>query len=61
MPPRGRAPETFDVSGQTFCYSDYAVGPGFKHTAVHGGPIRNGLQVRIIHVDGIIVRLKVSQ
>ena len=60
MPPQGHALETFEVSGQTFCYSDNSVGPGFKNTAIHGGPIRNGLGVRITHVDGVIVRLEIA-
>lgn len=34
--------------------------PGFRQTAVHGGPIRPGLHVRIADVDGYIARLEVS-
>lgn len=34
--------------------------PGFRQTAVHGGPIRSGLRVRIADVDGYIARLEIA-
>jgi hypothetical protein len=35
--------------------------PGFRQTRIHGGPIRDGLRVRIADVDGYIARLEVAQ
>jgi hypothetical protein len=47
MPYQGHAVESFDVRGVSFLYSTYEVTPCFNHTSSHGGPIREGLQVRI--------------
>jgi hypothetical protein len=51
----GRKSESFDVGGQHFSYSDYVITPGFRKTAVHGGPIHEGLPVRIDYVDNATV------
>jgi hypothetical protein len=61
MPYEGHAQETFVVSGRTFSYSDYDETKGFNHTQSHGGPMREGLQVRIAHVDGSIVKLEIAR
>jgi hypothetical protein len=61
MPPEGHAKETFIVNGQYFAYSDYDMTKGFNHTQSHGGPMKEGLQVRITHVDGSIVKLEIAQ
>jgi hypothetical protein len=48
MPVRGHKNESFDVAGKHFEYSDYDLtNPGFKNAASHGGPIHDGLLVRI--------------
>ena len=62
MPWAGHAEETFDVNGVHFAYSDYVVTAGFNHSASHGGPIREGLPVRITYKgDGEILRLEVAR
>jgi hypothetical protein len=60
MPYQGHQDECFSVQSQTFCYSDYVVTPGFNNSASHGGPIREGLPVRISYVGNAIVRLEVE-
>lgn len=54
-------PESFLVGGQRFRYYDYELSPGFHTTARRGGPMREGLLVRIEHVNGVIVRLEVAE
>jgi hypothetical protein len=44
-----------------FSYPDYTVTCGFNNTASRGGPIREGLQVRIHYVDQLILRLEVAR
>jgi hypothetical protein len=60
MPYDGHDLESFDVQGQRFAYSDFIVSAGFNRTTSHGGPIREGLPVRICHLDGEILRLEVG-
>jgi len=60
MPFSGHADESFVVNGVKFAYSDYVVTAGFNNTASHGGPIREGLVVRIWHFRGRILRLDVK-
>ena len=59
MPYQGHSLECFSVQAQTFCYSDYAVTAGFNNSASHGGPIREGLPVRVSYVGKTIIRLEV--
>ncbi len=61
MPAEGHDMEHFDVQGVEFSYSDYVVSAGFNNTASHGGPIREGLPVRICHRDGDILRLEIAR
>lgn len=69
MPRKGGAYESFTVKGVTFSYSDYESSPGFNHTSSHGGPIREGLPVRITYIHdsehsperNIILKLEVAQ
>jgi len=61
MPYQGHARETFVVNGHPFSYSDYDETGGFNHTQSHGGPMKEGLQVRITHVDGSIVKLEIAK
>lgn len=61
MPAAGHDMEHFDVKGVEFSYSDYVVSGGFNHTSSHGGPIREGLPVRICYRDGEILRLEIAQ
>ena len=59
MPYEGHQDECFRVKNETFCYSDFDVQPGFHQSASHGGPIREGLPVRIAYYDGQILRLDI--
>ena len=61
MPYTGHAQETFLVNGSYFAYSDYDLTKGFNRTQSHGGPIKEGLHVRITHVDGSIVKLEIAK
>jgi len=61
MPPTGHGLEHFDVNGIPFHYSTYEVTPGFNTTAVHGGPIHNGLHVKIGYIGNTIVKLGVAE
>jgi hypothetical protein len=60
MPFSGHAMEHFTVCGVPFSYSDYVVTAGFNQTRSHGGPIREGLWVRIAYSGNDIGRLEVA-
>jgi hypothetical protein len=57
MPYTGHAMESFTVNGTRFEYSDYVLTAGFNNTSSHGGPVKEGLPVKIWHVNGEILRL----
>ena len=59
MPYEGHQDECFSVQSETFCYSDYGVTAGFSNAASHGGPILEGLPVRVSYIGNTIVRLEV--
>jgi hypothetical protein len=59
MPYSGHAMESFKVNGVPFSYSDYVVGNGFNNTSSHGGPIREGLHVRIWYSGNDILKLQI--
>jgi hypothetical protein len=61
MPYEGHADESFTVSGKRFSYSDYSVTAGFNNTRSHGGPIDNGVYVRITHRGNTILRLEIAR
>lgn len=62
MPWAGHALECFVVSGERYCYADYIVGVGFNNTASHGGPIKDGLPVRITYnARNAILRLEIAK
>jgi hypothetical protein len=61
MPWEGHKNESFVVDGHRYSYSDYDASPGFNSTSSHGGPIREGLRVRIADVDGVIARLEIAR
>ena len=52
MPYEGHTYEGFVVDGKRFEYSDYNVSNGFNNTSSHGGPIREGIKVRVWSVNG---------
>jgi hypothetical protein len=47
---QGIKDESFDVGGVHFQYADGIIVPGFHHQAINGGPMREGLPVRIHYV-----------
>jgi hypothetical protein len=53
--------ESFVVGGRRFEYSDYDVTPGFNRSRLRGGPIREGLFIRIHYSHDYIARLEVAQ
>ena len=59
MPANGHGVERFEVGGKRFEYSHNVASAGFNHTSTKGGPIHEGLQVRIGYVGDTIVRLEV--
>jgi hypothetical protein len=60
MPYQGHKNESFDVNGQHFSYSDFIETAGFHNAASRGGPIRDGLYVRVSHIGNLILRLEVA-
>jgi len=58
MPFEGHQAECFAVNGVRFCYSDYDRTAGFNQTSSHGGPIRQGVRVRIAYLGNHILRLE---
>jgi hypothetical protein len=61
MPYSGHQNKTFFVNGMQFSYSDYVLVPCFNNTSSHGGPIHEGLRVRIAYSGNCILKLEVSQ
>jgi hypothetical protein len=64
MPLRGSPPESFTVQGIPFSYRIGVIDGGFRKTASHGGPIKEGLLVRIHYVPdrgNLIVKLEVAE
>lgn len=57
----GHAQEHFTVSGQRFSYSDNTLTSAFHNSASHGGPIREGLQVRITYFGNSILRVEIAK
>jgi hypothetical protein len=60
MPAREHDSEFFVVAGKRFHYSDYSMTAGFHQSIQHGGPIREGLQVRIHHLGNDIAKLEIE-
>jgi hypothetical protein len=54
----GRKPESFTVSGIRFSYSQSDPSISFRWTFGNGGPIQDGMHVRIEYVGARIVRLE---
>jgi hypothetical protein len=61
MPYSGHALESFSVNGITFSYSDFMQTAAFHHTSSHGGPMKNGLKVKIWHYNGEILKLLIKE
>ncbi len=61
MPWGGHTDEKICVQKVCFQYSDYTITSGFNNTSSHGGPIREGLPVRVSYVENSIVKLEVAK
>ncbi|HEY9128046.1 MAG TPA: hypothetical protein VIM62_13015 [Acidobacteriaceae bacterium] len=65
MPYEGHKDECFSVQTNRFCYSDYMASPGFRNTASHGGPIHEGLPVRVAFIPtrqgNLILKLEIAK
>lgn len=65
MPKGGHKDESFSVNGLFFRYSDFGPTPAFNNTQIHGGPIKEGLFVRIYYVifqeERKIIQLEVKK
>ena len=57
----GHPRETFRVGDAVFDYSADDMTSAFHQSAGKGGPIRQGVRVRIADADGSIVRLEVAK
>ncbi len=53
--------EEFDVGRHHFSYGPCLLSTSFQKIAAQGGPLREGLQVRIADVDGSIVRVELAR
>jgi hypothetical protein len=53
--------EIFTVKGISFKYSYGVITSGFNHTNKFGGPIREGLKVRISYVENTIIKIEVKR
>lgn len=58
MPIGGHGNESFVINGRKFSYSSYYITPGFKSTQVDGGPLREGMKVKIWYHNGVILRIE---
>ena len=58
-PQYGKRAESFIVNGKAFSYSPYEIAPGFHQAQPLGGPIKEGLPVRVSYVGDTIVRLEI--
>src|SRR5215813_9594339 len=53
--------ERFTVNGVTFFYSQNMVSAGFRKTHNSGGPLRDGMTVKIRYIGSSIVRLEICE
>jgi len=59
--PPSRGDESFRVGNRVFRYSEHDIDSGFNITFASGGPIRDGLSVRISYVGDRILRLEIQR
>ena len=53
MAKTGHGNETFSIDGVTFSYSDFSVTPAFNNTSAYGGPLHEGMYVKIYYTKSI--------
>lgn len=58
-PALGPARESFSVRGVIFSYNALDDTPCFHNAPIHGGPIRDGLDVRIHYNEGCVQRVDI--
>jgi hypothetical protein len=57
---RGKGSENFTVNGVTFSYGDRNLGQGgFRYSFGSGGQLHEGVQVRVSHREGRILKLEI--
>jgi hypothetical protein len=61
MPASGHANERFCVDRTCFENSDFEVSAGFNNTSSQGGPIHEGLPVRVTYFRGKILKLEIAR
>lgn len=61
MPAGGHALERFCVRERCFRYSGNGASAGFNDSRARGGPIREGLPVRVTYAGGAIIKLEVAR
>ena len=59
--PFGGKAECLNVDGQRFCYSEWIVTAGYNRPRYLIGALRDGDQVRLSVIDGLIVRWEVAR
>jgi hypothetical protein len=59
MPYEGHSVEQFTVSGIQFSDSDYILVPCFNNARSHGGPIQQGVWVRLSYQNNCILKIEV--
>jgi hypothetical protein len=60
-PPTGHGKESFVVNSQYFEFQEGASMPGFSFERRNGGPLANGVRVRVHHMGNDIARLEVAR
>ncbi len=53
--------EKFCISNTCFTYSDFTITGGFNNTSSHGGPIKQGLNVRVYYIENVIVKIELKE
>jgi hypothetical protein len=56
-----KQPESFTVQNVTFSYHDNIETEGFNNRTSQGGPIHNGIHVRIWYLGNVILKLQIQE